>query len=83
MIENAPYALHDFDISDAQVRLLSDDVAVLAYNVHEALDGGKASRSPSTPRPPPLGYCATAAGYALHTESLLGDPFGRDRRPTK
>ena len=83
MIENARYALHDFNISDAQVRLLSDDVAVLAYKVHETL----------TVEGKPVTIDAVDASTwirrnaswlcALHTESMLGDPFGRGRLPTK
>jgi Domain of unknown function (DUF4440) len=33
----APYTLHDFRISDSQVRLLHNEVAVLVYHVHEEL----------------------------------------------
>ena len=80
MVKNARYTLHDFDIKDAQVRLLSDDVAILAYKVHESL----------TVEGKPLTIDAADASTwvrrnggwlcALHSESILGDPFGRDRR---
>jgi hypothetical protein len=80
MIESAPYTLHDFTISDdAQVRLLGDDVAILAYNVHEELTvEGKpvtidAADASTWVRRDGRWVCA------LHTESLKGDPFGRDR----
>jgi len=80
MVKNARYTLHDFDIKDAQVRLLSDDVAILAYKVHESLtvegkpvtiDAADAST-----------WVRRNGGWlcALHSESILGDPFGRDRR---
>lgn len=81
MMKSAAYTLNDFSISDdVQVRLLGDDVAVLAYNVHEeltvdgkpvALDAADAS---TWVRRNGRWVCA------LHTESLAGDPFGRDRR---
>jgi uncharacterized protein (TIGR02246 family) len=75
----APYTLHDFRISDPQVRLFGDDVAVLAYNVHEELTvEGKpvtidAADASTWVRRDGRWVCA------LHTESLKGDPFGRDR----
>lgn len=82
MIKAAPYTLHAFDIKDnVQVRLLSDDVAVLAYKVHESLtvDG-----KPVTLDAADASTWIKRDGSwlcALHTESILGDPFGRDRRP--
>jgi hypothetical protein len=73
--------LNAFRLDDAQVRLLSDDIAIVAYKVHEDMTvDGK-----------PLSLDAADASVwikrdgqwqcALHTESLAGDPFGRDRRP--
>jgi hypothetical protein len=80
MMTSASYTLQDFTISDdAQVRVLGDDVAVLAYDVHErlkvdgqtvALDAAEAS---TWVRRNGRWLCA------LHVESLRGDPFGRDR----
>lgn len=81
MMKAATYTLHDFKIGDdAQVRLLGDDVAVLAYNVHEELtvDG-----KPVTLDAADASTWVRRNGRwvcALHTESLKGDPFGRDRR---
>ena len=81
---NAPsYTLNKFELKDdAQVRMLSDDVAVLAYQVHEDLtvDGKRvaldAADASTWIRRKGQWRCA------LHTESIAGDPFGRDRRPT-
>jgi uncharacterized protein (TIGR02246 family) len=80
MIANATYTLHDFELTDAQVRPIADDVAVVAYKVHEKLTvDGK-----------PVEFDAADASTwvrrdgkwlcALHTESIAGDPYGRDRR---
>ena len=84
MMKAASYTLHNFTIGeDAQVRLLADDVAVLAYTVHEELTvEGKpvtldASDASTWVRRNGRWLCA------LHTESLKGDPFGRDRLPGK
>lgn len=81
MMKTSSYTLHDFKISDdAEVRLLGDDVAVLAYTVHEQLtvDG-----KPVTLDAADASTWVRRNGRwvcALHTESLKGDPFGRDRR---
>lgn len=80
MLMNAPYTLHDFELKDEQVRELQDDVAILAYKIHEELtvDG----------KPVKLDAADTSTWVrrdgrwrcALHTEAIVGDPFGRDRR---
>jgi uncharacterized protein (TIGR02246 family) len=81
MLKSAPYTLHSFELKDAQVRQLRDDVAILAYQVHEELtvDGKSvkldAADASTWIRRDGRWLCA------LHTESLTGDPFGRDRRP--
>jgi hypothetical protein len=81
MMKAASYTLNDFEISkDAKVRLLGDDVAIVAYKVREDLTvEGKpvtleAADSSTWVRRNGRWVCA------LHTESLAGDPFGRDRR---
>jgi len=74
---------YTFDESSAQVQFLNDDVALVAYNVKEKLTvDGK-----------PLNLDANDASVwvrkngewlcAMHTESLAGDPYGRDRKPLK
>ena len=80
MMKTPAYSVQDFTIKDnAHVQLLGDDVAVLAYNVHEELlVGGKpvsldAADSSTWIRRNGRWVCA------MHTESLRGDPFGRDR----
>ena len=37
MMTNAQYSLSDYDLSDVQARMLSDDVAIVAYKVKEKL----------------------------------------------
>ena len=84
MMKNAPYTLRDFTLGeDAQVRLLRDDVAILAYKVREELtvDGKpvtlEAADSSTWVRRDGRWLCA------LHAEALAGDPFGRDKHPAK
>jgi uncharacterized protein (TIGR02246 family) len=82
MMKGATYTLHRFEIKEgAQIRLLRDDVAIVAYQVREeltvngqpvALDASDAST-----------WVRRSGGWvcALHTEAITGDPFGRDRHP--
>jgi len=81
MIKAASYTLHHFELKEgAQVRLLGDDVAIVAYEVHEELTvEGKpvafdAADSSTWVRRDGRWLCA------MHTEAITGDPFGRDRR---
>jgi len=80
MLEDASWRIHDYSIGDdVHVRRLDADTAILAYKVHEDLtvDG----------EPVSIDAADTSAWVrrggrwlcALHTESITGDPFGRDR----
>jgi ketosteroid isomerase-like protein len=81
MTEEGTWTLEEYSVDErnAQVRFLSDDVALVAYRVSEKLEvDGK-----------PIELDANDASVwvrrngdwlcAMHTESLVGDPFGRDR----
>ena len=81
MMKSGTWTLRRFEIRPgAQVRLLTDDVAIVAYQVHEELTvEGKAltldaADASTWVRRDGAWRCA------LHTESIAGDPFGRDRR---
>lgn len=80
MMKAPTWSLKHFDLSDVDVHMVTPDVAVVAYKVHEDLvvDGKSVSLD-----------AADASTWlkrdgrwvcALHTESILGDPFGRDRK---
>jgi hypothetical protein len=80
MMENASWTIVDFAIADdVQVRTLGDDTAVIAYTVHEELevDGERvaldAADTSTWVRRDGRWVCAS------HSESLAGDPYGRDR----
>jgi ketosteroid isomerase-like protein len=81
MLQAGGWTLHEFTLGDMQLRLLGDDVAIIAYKVKEQLtvDGKsltvEAADSSTWIRREGQWMCA------LHTEALLGDPFGRDKRP--
>ena len=79
MMEAASWNLDHFELTNPQVKLLSDDVAIIAYTVKEKLtvDGEPVELE-----------AADASTWvwsndrwlcALHTEAISGDPFGRDR----
>jgi ketosteroid isomerase-like protein len=79
MLKNAPWEIEEFLLDNIHVQLLSDDVALVAYKIHEKLKvEGK-----------PLSIdCADTSTWvrrdgewfcASHTEALAGDPYGRDR----
>ena len=81
LMTTANWTLRGFDIEDVQVQRLSDDVAVIGYKVHleltvegQALTLDAADAS-TWVRKNGRWLCA------LHTESVVGDPYGRDRRP--
>ena len=81
MLQAGGWTLHEFTLSDVQVRLVAEGVAVLAYKVKELLtvDGKsvtlEAADSSTWVLRDEHWVCA------LHTEALAGDPFGRDKRP--
>ena len=82
LVKAPAYTLNRFELKDgAQVRLLQEDVAIVAYQVHEELTvNGKpvtldAADSSTWVRRNGRWLCA------LHTEAIAGDPFGRARRP--
>jgi hypothetical protein len=83
MMKQGGWKLISFEIDpNVKVKLIADDVAVLAYKVREALtvDGKpvtfEAADASTWVRRDGQWVCA------LHTESIAGDPFGRDRRAT-
>ena len=71
---------YSFDEKTAQVRFVNDDVALVAYKVNEQVevDGEtvalEANDSSVWVRRDGEWLCA------MHTESLAGDPYGRDRK---
>jgi hypothetical protein len=81
MMKQGTWKLRRFEIDpNVKVRLLGDDVAVVAYKVREELtvDG-----KPLTLEAADASTWVRRDGQwvcALHTEAISGDPFGRDRR---
>src|SRR5262245_16466837 len=82
LVTNSAYTIDRVELDEAaHVRLIRDDVAILAYKVHEelTLEGQRvaldASDSSTWIRRDNGRWCC-----ALHTEAILGDPFGRQRQ---
>jgi hypothetical protein len=80
MMEHASWTIVDFEIGDdVQVRALGDDTAVLAYRVHEELE---VDGEPVAFDAADTSTWVRRGGHwrcASHTESIAGDPYGRDR----
>jgi len=82
MTTEGPWQLQQYSFDDrtTQVRFVNDDVAIVAYKVNErvVVDGKtlpiEANDSSVWVRRAGEWRCA------LHTESLAGDPYGRDRK---
>lgn len=75
----APYTIDSVSVDDAEVRMITDDTAVVAYNLHERLT---VEGKPVTIEAADASTWVRRNGRwacALHTESLLGDPYGRGR----
>ena len=80
MMRSATHTLRNFDLKDPQARTPADGVGVLAYTVHSEweVDGKpvtlESAHSSTWIKRNGRWVCA------LHTESLPGDSFGRDRK---
>ena len=73
------WVLKSFKLDDVQVSFPADDVAVIAYKVTEDME---VEGKPLTLKAADATTWVRKQGEwlaALHTESLLGDPFGRDK----
>jgi len=81
LMTDGKWTLHSYTMDKMLTRLVSPDVAIIAYTVTEKL----------TVEGKPLTLTANDASTwvrrngewkcALHTESPSGDPFGRDKAP--
>jgi hypothetical protein len=80
-IESAPYTINDYRIDPQTVRInrLCDDTVAISYGVHEDL---KVDGKPVQLDAFDMSVWKQAENgwtCVLHTESLKGDAFGRDR----
>lgn len=79
MMNTGSWKLQAFELDQIEVRMLGDDCAIIAYMVHEKMtvDG----------KPLELTAADTSTWVrrggewkcAMHTESVKGDPFGRNQ----
>ncbi len=83
MMRHGTWTLEDFTFSDVQVEFPTPDIAIIGYRVSENLlvDGKplhlEAADASTWVRQDGQWACV------LHTESVIGDPFGRDRNGTQ
>lgn len=74
------WKLKSFKFDDVKVAFPADDVAVIAYKVTEEME---VEGKPLTLKAADATTWVRKGGKwlaALHTESVLGDPYGRDRK---
>jgi hypothetical protein len=82
MMGGGAWTLKDFSLGEPQVRMISDDVAIVAYKVKESLS---VEGEPVTLEAADASVWVRRDGRwlcAMHTESPSGDPYGRDRQKT-
>lgn len=82
MFDAAPWELLEFSLESVEARRVTDDVVLIAYNVTEnmVVDG-----KPLTLKAADTSTWVRQDGRwvnAMHTEAILGDSFGRDRKST-
>ena len=80
MMASGTWTLQDFEIRDVKVQQLNEEVAIIGYKVHEELtvDGKPLALDAAD-----VSTWVKKNGHwlcAMHTESLAGDPYGRDRK---
>ena len=84
MLNSPTWTLNDFEfIGDVIARAVTDDVAIVTYQVREELT---VEGQPLTLEAADASTWVRRDGRwlcALHTESILGDSFGRDRQPMR
>ena len=78
-MREVPWKLESFEFTgERQVRMLGDDVGILAYTIHEVMsvDGQRtefdAAQSSTWTKRDGKWVCA------MHAESISGDPYGRN-----
>jgi hypothetical protein len=85
LLEAAPYRINDyrFDPKTTRITHLCDDTVAITYGVHEdvEVDGQRVQLDAFDSSV----WKKAASGWTcvLHTESIAGDPFGRDRAAGK
>ncbi len=81
LMTDGKWELHSYTMDKVQARLISPEVAIIAYTVTEKL----------TVEGKPLTLTANDSSTwvrkngewkcSMHTEAVAGDPFGRDKKP--
>jgi ketosteroid isomerase-like protein len=79
MAQTGKWTLHEYEMTDVQVVEAGPDAAVIGYKVRERLT--MEGREMTLEAADTSVWCRRDGRWLcmLHTESVLGDPFGRDR----
>ncbi|MFA7249130.1 MAG: nuclear transport factor 2 family protein [Dehalococcoidia bacterium] len=80
MLATATWRLIEYAIDDPQFLDVDADTSIVAYRVHEELTVDGAPVALDAFETSVWRREAESWRCVLHTESLAGDPFGRDRR---
>jgi hypothetical protein len=83
MVQSEGWKLNKYEFSDVKVASPSPDLAIIAYHVKEDLE---VEGKPLTIEANDSTAWVREGGRwvsVLHTESIAGDPFGRDRASTR
>ena len=80
IMESPTHTLEKFELKSPEVRLLRDDIAIVAYKVHEELTVDGKSLTLDTADTSTWVKRDGRWVCALHSECLSGDPYGRDRK---
>ncbi|MEO5840887.1 MAG: nuclear transport factor 2 family protein [Acidimicrobiales bacterium] len=83
MTESSSWEIRDFAIADDVKVHVEGDTAIVAYTVHEELTVDDAAVTFDAADTSTWLRRDGKWVCALHTESILGDPYGRDRKKTK
>ena len=79
MEQGGQYTLVDYELKDFQTQLLTPDVGVVAYTVHQSLTVEGKTVAFTAAENSTWVKKDGAWACALHSEAILGDPFGRDK----
>ena len=80
LMTDGKWQLHEYTMDRIQARLVAPDVAIIAYTVTEKLT---VEGKPLTMTANDTSTWTRKNGEwkcSMHTESVAGDPFGRDRK---
>lgn len=83
MMKEPMYELKSYEMKDITVQPVGDDVALIAYKISQEFILEDKPLKLDTVNSSTWVRRGGQWRCALHTESIQGDPFGRDRKPAR